>query len=81
MLAVVGSITTATRLARLIEKNIKSPVSVVHTPSNINKGGCSYSVRFKEQYEQRIRGLVSDYNFQIKGFYYEDGRRVNNAVP
>ncbi|MDD6762555.1 MAG: DUF3343 domain-containing protein [Clostridiales bacterium] len=81
MLVVVGSITTATRLARLIEKNIKSPVSVVHTPSYINKGGCSYSVRFKGQYEQRIRGVVSDYNVPVKGFYYEDGRHVGNAVP
>ncbi len=80
MLVVVGSITAATRLSRLIERTIKSPASVVHTPSDIKKGGCSYSVRFKEQYGQRIRGLVSEYNIPVKGYYYEDGRRVNNDL-
>ena len=83
MLITVGSITTATRLTRIIERNSGFPAEVVHTPASINKGGCSYSVRFKDKYYDAVRKLVNEYSVPIKKIYSENtvnGKRVYNAV-
>ena len=84
MLITVGSITTATRLSRIIERNLGFPAEVVHTPLSLNKGGCSYSVRFKDKNADAVRKLVKEYNVPIKKIYSESitaGKRVYNAVP
>lgn len=80
MLVVVGSITAATKLARLIERKTAGRAWVVHTPSNINKGGCSYAVRFSERNEREIRQLISGEHIPVKGFYREDAGHADNAV-
>lgn len=82
MLAAIGSITTATRLARLIESDLGARAAVVHTPSSINRGGCSYSIRFKDIYESSVRRLAGEYQIRIKGFYPENHRGHGyHAVP
>ncbi len=84
MLVTIGSITTATRLERIIEKNTGTPAEVIHTPPQLNKGGCSYSVRFAEKYVGRVRGLIKEYKVPVKKYYsesYSDGQRVYHAVP
>ncbi len=83
MLITIGSITTATRLARLIEKNIGNPAEVLHTPSAINRGGCSYSVRINEKYENAVRRIIADHKVPVKRFYRESHNgqeRVYHAV-
>ena len=83
MYIVVGSVTTATRLARLLERNLGVPVSVSHTPAAIKNGGCSYSARIKGVSADRVRSVVSDYNFNIKSIYAEefsDGERVYRDI-
>ncbi|MCH5213508.1 MAG: DUF3343 domain-containing protein [Oscillospiraceae bacterium] len=71
MLVTIGSMTTAERLARIIERSTGNPVAVVHTPASINKGGCSYSVRFNDRYENDARRLIREYNIPAKRFYRE----------
>lgn len=83
MLITIGSVTTAARLARLLEKNTGYPASVVHTPSSINKGGCSYSVRFNESMLNKAKEIIKDYRVPVKRFYSENmknGKRVYNDL-
>lgn len=83
MLVTIGSITTATRFSRIIERKIGVPSEVMHTPSSIRKGGCSYSVRFDERYYERIRDIVKEYSVPVRRYYSEqmvDGRRVYHAL-
>lgn len=83
MLITMGSITTATRLTRIIERNLGLPAEVIHTPASLNKGGCSYSVRFKDKNEMQVRRVIKEYNVPIRKIYSEQtvgGKRVYNAV-
>lgn len=83
MLITIGSVTTATRLARLLERNTGYPASVVHTPSEINKGGCSYSVRVNDNMLSQAKKIIKDYNVPIKKIYLEHmkgGKHVYNVI-
>lgn len=71
MLITIGSITTATRAAKLIKRNIGAYAQVVATPSELNRGGCSYSVRFNDRYELEVRRLADEYEIPIKRIYKE----------
>ncbi len=81
----VGSITSATRLKKLIEKRAGYPAYLVHTPAAINEtGGCSYSVRADNRLAPLVRPLSEEYGIGIKNIYTEEfaeGERVFNAVP
>lgn len=83
MYIVVGSITTATRLAKILEKTAGIPASAVHTPSSISRGGCSYSVRTNEQFLNTVRMVISEFNIRIKAIYIEEfnnGEREYRAI-
>ncbi len=71
MLVTIGSITTATRLARLIERNTGSAASVVNTPMSIKTGGCSYSVRFGDRIKDDVLRIMRQYNIPIRKIYRE----------
>lgn len=78
MYIVVGSITMATRLSRVIEKNTGLPTKVVHTPSALREGGCSYSVYTSDKIYDIIHTILSDFDIHVKGIYIEklvDGER------
>lgn len=84
MYVIVGSVTTAARLKRLAERIIGIPVYVVHTPSAINRGGCSYSLRLDNRALGDIKAIAADNNITLKGIYTEKnegGERVYYAVP
>lgn len=70
---VIGSITTATRLARLLERTAGVPASVVHTPAAIQTGGCSYSVRITDRAVETVKAVVDEYGINIKGIYELSG--------
>lgn len=72
MYIVVGSVTTATRLARILEKRVGIPASVAHTPSAIKNGGCSYSVRIGDSALIAAKQVVDEYGVNIKGMYKEE---------
>ena len=84
MYILVGSVTTAMRLKRLLERLYGIPSDVVHTPSAIKHGGCSYSVRTNSNALARVKLTVEEYGINIKKIYVEktvDGERVYDAVP
>ena len=85
MYILVGSITTAMRLKRLLEKIHGIPADVVHTPSAIKHGGCSYSVRTSAPNAlPRVKLTEEEYGINIKKIYVEkkvNGERVFDAVP
>ena len=72
MYIVIGSVTTATRLARLIERNAGVPADVARTPAAIKNGGCSYSVRVNGISADNVRSIIKDYGVNIKGIYTEE---------
>ena len=84
MYVLVGSVTTAVRLSKLMEKLSGYPSEVVHTPSSLNKGGCSYSVRSDDRAVELVKGIVKEYSINIKKIYIEEfigEERVFRAVP
>lgn len=83
MYIIVGSVTTATRLKKIAEKTIGFPAYVVHTPSAIRTGGCSYSVRLDDRALSDIKMIASDNEIPIKRIYiekFENGESVYHAV-
>ena len=83
MYIVVGSSTAAARLKKAVEKIVGFPAYVVHTPSAINKGGCSYSVRLDDRALDEIRTIADENGLSFKKIYIEkieNGERVYHAV-
>ena len=81
MYILVGSVTTATRLKKAAEKIIGFPAYVVHTPSALNQGGCSYSVRVDDRALNEIRKIAGDN--EIRRIYIErtvNGEHVYDVV-
>lgn len=83
MYILVGSSTTAERLKKSMEKALGFPAYVVHTPSAISTGGCSYCVRADDRALNEIRAIAKDNRIPIKNIYItktENGERVYHAV-
>lgn len=83
MYILIGSVTTATRLKKAAEKIIVFPAYVVHTPSALNQGGCSYSVRVDDRALNEIRKIAGDNEIPIRRIYIErtvNGERVYDVV-
>ncbi|MBQ7975426.1 MAG: DUF3343 domain-containing protein [Clostridia bacterium] len=69
ILAVVGAITSATRLAAQLEKQGCKDLRVIRTPYDISIGGCSYSVRMKESCLQQLYSVLNHRRFKAKKIY------------
>ena len=54
-------------------------ISIMHTPSSIANGTCSYSVRVKGDMVDRVVAAASDMGFKVKGIFREDGQ--GNYTP
>lgn len=87
MYIVLGSVTSATRLARAVEREMGIPAYVVHTPSAIKTGGCSYSVNVSgaraENEVEFVREIASEQGASVKNIYIDEiknGERVYHAV-
>lgn len=83
MYIITGSSTTAVRLKKAVEKIIGYPTYVVHTPSSLNKGGCSYSVKIDDRALNESVKIAKDIGIKIKGVYVEEtvnGERVYHGV-
>ena len=80
MLLTIGSITTATRAVTIIERHTKVRGQIIHTPRELNKGGCSYSIRYPASLEGELRKIVNDYKIPIKKWFGEvtEGRGYND---
>lgn len=83
MYVLVGSVTTATRLKKVIESHIGYPAYVVHTPSALNNGSCSYSVRIDDRAINEIKNIKEFNEIPIKRIYIEkreNGERVYDVI-
>lgn len=84
MLITIGSVTTAARASKIIEQIANVSVRVVHTPHELNRGGCSYSLQFNDKYENAVRKVITDYKIPVKKWYSQTSignKRVYNALP
>lgn len=70
--AAMGSVTTATRLSRELQRRGVA-ARVVHTPSEVNSGGCSYSVRVPYQQREALEETAAARRFRIRRMYASDG--------
>lgn len=83
MYIIVGSTITAARLKKAVEKRVGFPAYIVHTPSEISSGGCSYSLRLDDRMLGEIRKIAADSGISIKKIYIEkieNGERVYHDV-
>ena len=73
-IAVFSSITFANRIKKKLE-NSPGFITLMHTPSQLNEKGCSYSLRFKEDKLDTILKTAKDMNLTIKSIYIEENNR------
>ena len=71
ILAVAGSVTTASALLKEMEKKGCINCRVVHTPVCISKGGCSYSVKFDEACMKILKLCLDKRRIKLRGIYKE----------
>ncbi len=71
LIITIGSVTTAARINKKIKSlsNIKS--SVIHTPSAISQGGCSYSIRTNFANLNLIRKMAEENKITYKKLFTE----------
>ncbi|MBQ7574592.1 MAG: DUF3343 domain-containing protein [Clostridia bacterium] len=84
MYVLVGSVTTAMRFKRLLEQIASAPCDVVHTPSQLHNGGCSYSVRLDNKYLGTAKTISDEYGINIRKIFLDElvgGERIYHAVP
>lgn len=72
VLITVGSVTSASRLEKYLRKKKGIKASVVHTPAEINNGGCSYSLRIDASNLSRIREAIKEIDVAVRKLYMED---------
>ncbi len=63
-----NSITMATRIRNHFKYEGVS-LYMAHTPKEISKGGCSYSIIVKPKYLEDILNVASEYGIAVKGVY------------
>ena len=77
ILVEVGSITSATRLTKRLQRAGDRKARVISTPKDFGKSGCSYSVMASEESVDFIRN--NSRGISVKGIYIEkingEGRR------
>lgn len=73
MYIVTGSVTSAVRLKRVLEKASGYPAEVVHTPAEIKRGGCSYSVLADDRLRDFVRPFCAEKDIPLKGVYVREG--------
>ena len=80
MLVTIGSLTTASRAAKVIRRVLGINVQVIHTPTQLNRGGCSYSIKFSDNYHMSVKRVISEYNIPVKRWYGESDGGVYNDL-
>ena len=67
-----GSVTTAVRLRKKLNSSGDLNAAVIHTPSVINSGGCSYSVRTTFDKLMLVKKLAKDGKISYRKIYAEE---------
>lgn len=69
ILAVVGSITSTVRLQKDLNRKGYLKVYVINTPISISSGGCSYSLKFKEDIMPAVLNSAQRRRIKVRGLY------------
>ena len=69
IIAVVGAITTASKLKTALEKKGCLKCRIAHTPSKISSGGCSYSVYLSDSCYFLLLEETKKCGINIKGIF------------
>lgn len=83
MLAVIGPITTATRLEKKLSRRTNISAKIVHTPEEISNGGCSYSIKSGAENLPVIMETAKKFNINVKTYYIIEnlaGKEVYHAI-
>lgn len=83
LVAVIGSITTATRFAKKLEQLTGISVRIVHTPEELGSAGCSYSLKTRSEYLPIVMDTAAKNKVKVKGYYLEEkteGKVVYHAI-
>ena len=78
-----GSVTRAISISKKINSYSQNSATVIHTPSEINTGGCSYSVKTSSKNINLVKKLSSDNLIKYKKIYIEsiiDGESVLREI-
>lgn len=72
LLAVIGPITTATRLLKKAEQTTGISARIVHTPEALGNGGCSYSLKTASENLPIVMNIANAVKIKVKGYYLID---------
>ncbi len=72
IMAKIGSVNRAAMMKKILEKQ-GIDAYVVHTPPQLNKGGCSYSVKFRKNLLDTVIQTANNSRIKIKGIYADKG--------
>ncbi|NLM49778.1 MAG: DUF3343 domain-containing protein [Clostridiaceae bacterium] len=78
MIAIFSSLTTVNRIKRYFQSH-GEVVTILQTPKELSKGGCTYSIRLQERQLRLLRQAAEELGVKIKGIYRETqqgGKRV-----
>lgn len=76
---VYNSITYANRVNEMLD-NQTGYSAVVHTPREISKGGCSYSIKATEDKFRKALKISQENNISVKGTFKETGKNRYTEV-
>lgn len=77
LLITVGPVTTASRFSRLMERSAGKRASVVQTPSELNTGGCSYSIKINGNDLDDAKSISAQFGVPIRKIYRINGGDYN----
>ena len=83
LIITAGSITTAVRIKKKLNSLGDINATVISTPSSINSGGCSYSVRTDYKWLNLVRDLANQNKIKYRKLYTQtdvNGELVYNAI-
>lgn len=83
LLAVIGPVTTATRLTKKLEQTYGISARTVHTPEKIGGGGCSYSVKTKAEHLPIVMQTAQSNKIRVKAYYITEvsgGEEVYHGI-
>lgn len=84
LIITAGSITTAVRIKKQLNSVGDINATVINTPSSINQGGCSYSVRTDYNNLNLVKNLANEKKIKFRKLYMQTntgGEFKYDAVP
>lgn len=69
LIITAGSVTTAVRIKKKLNSLGDKSASVIHTPSFINSGGCSYSVKTDYKNLELVKRLAEEKQIKYRKLF------------